>query len=145
MPKIDTRRRPSQAALRSEPRSRLQRFASEVRLTAAFIGWILLCLSLLSFHKSDPSWSSSGTDGHVANWVGVVGAWFSDVAYFLLGFSALWLIPLGLYGLLRMWRNTQAQTPAAEEQTPVSRWRKLQPLAAAAGLLLLPLSSAALE
>ena len=145
MPKIDTRRRPAATASRPEPRSRLQRFASEVRLTAAFIGWVLLSLSLLSFHKSDPSWSSSGTDGHVANWVGVVGAWLSDIAYFLLGFSALWLIPLGLYGLLRLWRRTQAEPAQVEAPEAASRWRKLQPLAAVAGLLLLPLSSAALE
>ncbi|OYV31977.1 MAG: cell division protein FtsK, partial [Thiomonas sp. 20-64-5] len=145
MPKIDTRRRPTQTSLRTEPRSRLQRFTAEVRLTAAFIGWILLSLSLLSFHKSDPSWSSSGTGHAVANWVGVLGAWFSDVAYFLLGFSALWLIPLGLYGVLRMWRNSQRAAPTAEAEETVSRWQKLRPIAAVAGVLLLPLSSAALE
>jgi S-DNA-T family DNA segregation ATPase FtsK/SpoIIIE len=145
MPKIDTRRRPSQTSPRPEPRSRLQRFAAEVRLTFAFIGWILLSLSLLSFHKSDPSWSSSGTGGAVANWVGVLGAWFSDVAYFLLGFSALWLIPLGLYGVLRMWRNAQRTPSLAEAEETVSRWQTLRPVAAVAGVLLLPLSSAALE
>jgi len=146
MAKIDTHRPPSGLTARPEPRSRLQRFAAEVRLTAAFIGWILLSLSLLSFHKSDPSWSSSGTSGRVANWVGVIGAWFSDVAYFLLGFSALWLIPLGLYGVLRMWRAAQQQTPPpADDATTPDRWRRWRPLAAFAGVLLLPLSSAALE
>lgn len=145
MPKIDTRRRPSQTALRPEPRSRLQRFAAEVRLTAAFIGWILLSLSLLSFHKSDPSWSSSGAGGAVANWVGVLGAWFSDVVYFLLGFSALWLIPLGLYGVLRMWRRSQRPPLPADDEEGADRWRKLRPIAAVVGVLLLPLSSAALE
>ncbi|MGA8009602.1 MAG: DNA translocase FtsK 4TM domain-containing protein, partial [Thiomonas sp.] len=145
MPKIDTRRRSSQTTIRPEPRSRLQRFAAEVRLTAAFIGWILLSLSLLSFHKSDPSWSSSGSNGLVANWVGVLGAWFSDIVYFLLGFSALWLIPLGLFGVLRMWRNSQRDPSSAATEVSVSRWQRLRPVAAVAGVLLLPLSSAALE
>ncbi len=145
MPKIDTRSRSASASLRLAPRTRLQRLAAEVKLTAAFIGWLLLSLSLLSFHEADPSWSSSGTSGVVANWVGVLGAWFSDVAYFLLGFSALWLIPLGLYGVLRLWRESQREAPLAEVGAPTSRWRKLQPVAAVAGVLLLPLSSAALE
>ncbi|MGC9161987.1 MAG: DNA translocase FtsK [Thiomonas sp.] len=145
MPKIDTQRRSTSTSLRPSPGSRLQRLAAEVRLTAAFIGWILLSLSLLSYHRSDPSWSSSGTGGTVANWVGVLGAWFSDIAYFLLGYSALWLIPLGLYGVLRLWHRTQHGLPQADPDMPVSRWHKLRPLAAAAGVLLLPLSSAALE
>jgi S-DNA-T family DNA segregation ATPase FtsK/SpoIIIE len=145
MPKIDPRRRPNPTASSPALRSRLQRFAAEVRLTFAFIGWILLSLSLLSYHRSDPSWSNSGTGGAVANWVGVLGAWFSDIAYFLLGFSALWLIPLGLYGVLRMWRKTQLALPESEPQPPQSVWQRLQPAAAVAGVLLLPLSSAALE
>jgi S-DNA-T family DNA segregation ATPase FtsK/SpoIIIE len=146
MPKIDTRRRTTSTANRPESRSRLQRFGAEVRLTAAFIGWILFSLSLLSFHKSDPSWSSSGAGGQAANWVGVLGAWFSDIAYFLLGFSALWLIPLGLYGVLRLWRKTQGESEAPSHAAgEASRWKKLRPLASVSGVLLLPLSSAALE
>lgn len=145
MPKIDTQRRSTSTSLRQPPRSRLQRLAAEVRLTAAFIGWILLSLSLLSYHKSDPSWSSSGAGGAVANWVGMLGAWFSDIAYFLLGYSALWLIPLGLYVVLRLWHGTQHGLPEADPEAAGGRWHRLRPLAAAAGVLLLPLSSAALE
>ena len=143
MPRVDIRRRPTTHAPAN--RSRLQRFGAEVRLTAALIVWILVSLSLLSFRKSDASWSSSGAGGRVANWVGVFGAWFSDIAYFLLGHSALWLIPLGLYGLLKLWRRAEGDAAVAVADEAAGRWKRLRAVAGVAGLLLLPLSSAALE
>lgn len=148
MPAIDTRRRNSGAgqSQAGTGRTRFQRFAAEVRFTGGVVAWLLLALSLLSYHRADPSWSSSGSTGAVANWVGIVGAWVSDIVYFMLGFSGLWLLVLGLYGLAWTWRNTVASDglQPAQDESP-SRWRMLRTVAAVAGVLLLPLSSAALE
>ncbi len=149
MPAIDTRRRSLGAgsASASDGRTRLQRFAAEVRLVALALGWLLLALSLLTYHRSDPSWSRSGTGAPVQNLIGVVGAWVSDLVYYLLGFSGLWLLLLGLYALLRGWRGirTQRAPDLPDELAEASRWQRLRRVAAVAGVLLLPLSSAALE
>ncbi|OIQ82272.1 DNA translocase FtsK [mine drainage metagenome] len=127
----------ARGARETTPRSRL---LGEMRLLAGAIGWLLLVLALLSYHRADPSWSTSGGGAQgTRNLVGALGAWSADIAYFLLGFSALWLLPMGLYLLVRAWRR--AHTAAADAQP--AGW--LARLGAAFALALLPLSSAALE
>jgi S-DNA-T family DNA segregation ATPase FtsK/SpoIIIE len=54
---------------------------------------IFLFISLVSYHTSDPGWSSTGLGHRVANWGGRVGAWFADVFLSLLGIVA-YLFPL---------------------------------------------------
>jgi len=76
-------------------RSGLTRFAQEFGLFLAGAALILCFLSLVSYNLQDPSWSSSGIDGQVRNWVGKTGAWVADVAYFLFGFSAWWCLAAG--------------------------------------------------
>ena len=135
LPWFGTRNQPRRPAVR---RSRL---LAEARLVAGAIAWVLLLLALLSYHRDDPSWSTSGNPARgTANLVGAAGAWSADILYFLLGFSALWILPMGLYALLRAWR--QAHSEADDEQPPARWWQRLGSLA---GLALLPLSSAALE
>ena len=77
------------------PRTRLTRFTQEFGLFIAGVGLVLCFLSLLSYNVQDPSWSSSGADAQVRNWVGKFGAWTADIAYFLLGFSAWWCLAAG--------------------------------------------------
>jgi S-DNA-T family DNA segregation ATPase FtsK/SpoIIIE len=127
-------------ARNSPPRSaRNSRLLAEIRLVAGAVLWLLLLLSLFSYHRSDPSWSTSGVAAQrTANLVGTAGAWMADILYFLLGFSALWILPMGLLALLRAWRKSHAQTEAVPRS-----W--LARAGSVAGLCLLPLSSAALE
>ena len=120
--------------------ARRNRLLAEVRLASGAIAWVLLLLALLSYHADDPSWSTSGNAAHVtANLVGALGAWTADILYFLLGFSTLWILPMGLYALLRAWQRAHAPD---DDEPPAAWWRRV---AAGAGLALLPLSSAALE
>ncbi|WP_461594011.1 DNA translocase FtsK 4TM domain-containing protein, partial [Thiomonas sp.] len=107
---------------------------------AGAIAWLLLLLAMFSYHRNDPSWSTSGAAAAqgTANLVGAAGAWTADILYFLLGFSALWLLPMGLLALLRAWRRAHAQVQAAPRG-----W--LAKVGSVAALGLLPLSSAALE
>ena len=54
---------------------------------------IYLGLSLLGFSMKDPSWSRSiANTGYVSNFGGLLGAWISDVFYYLFGLSAWWLL-----------------------------------------------------
>ena len=76
----------------SPPRSGLSRFAQEFGLFVAGAVLVLTLMSLLSFNVRDPSWSSSGADGVVRNWVGHSGAWLSDIAYFSFGYSVWWCV-----------------------------------------------------
>ncbi len=77
------------------PRTGLARFTQEFGLFVAGACLVLCFLSLLSYNVQDPSWSSSGTDAQVRNWIGKLGAWIADIAYFLLGFSAWWCLAAG--------------------------------------------------
>jgi S-DNA-T family DNA segregation ATPase FtsK/SpoIIIE len=63
-------------------------------LAAGGVLWLLALLALLSYDPADASFSTSGDGGEVGNWVGRFGAWASDMAYFLFGFSAWWWLPV---------------------------------------------------
>lgn len=47
-----------------------------------------LFISLVTYHPSDPGWSSTGLGKHVLNWAGRVGAWLADIFLSLLGMIA---------------------------------------------------------
>lgn len=77
----------------SESESRSRKLLAE----GALIGWIALCiillLALLTYSSADPGWSHTGSRQDVANLVGPVGAWLSDVFFSLFGGMAF-LFPL---------------------------------------------------
>jgi len=54
---------------------------------------VYLLIALITYHTSDPGWSSSGTGALVANEGGPVGAWFADVLLYLFGYMA-YLFPI---------------------------------------------------
>jgi S-DNA-T family DNA segregation ATPase FtsK/SpoIIIE len=110
--------------------------------------WVLAVLALTTHHAGDPGFTTSGVHERALNAVGRAGAWFSDVALFVLGYSVWWL-PLIV---ARHWlsllaaRLRGASAPEgmgladAAPADPVSPavWRLL-------GVVLLLTSSAALE
>jgi DNA segregation ATPase FtsK/SpoIIIE, S-DNA-T family len=49
---------------------------------------IYLLLALMSYHGSDPGWSTTGTSSVVENIAGRAGAWFSDLFLHLFGYMA---------------------------------------------------------
>lgn len=59
----------------------------------AIAGYFLM--ALLSYSAQDPSWSATGDHSTVRNTAGMSGAWFSDVLFSLLGYTA-YLIPFAL-------------------------------------------------
>ena len=100
------------------------------------LAWLLFLLAMLTHHAGDAAFSTSGTGEALRNKAGLIGARLSDLALFLFGFSAWWLLPVGL----RAWLSALAGTLRSEapvEHPP--RWLFWL------GLLLLLAGSAALE
>ncbi len=49
---------------------------------------VFLLIALLSYKHTDPSWSTTGTSGHISNYGGRVGAWLADISLSLFGLVA---------------------------------------------------------
>ena len=88
------------AAESEAPRSLWVRFALEISLLLGGAVLALVLLALLSHHPGDAAWSTSGAHGATRNWVGRLGAWLSDLAYFAFGYSVWWCWAAGLRGWL---------------------------------------------
>ena len=114
------------------------RWRQQLLLVAGAVAWLLFVLALLTHHASDPAFTTSGSGSFVHNKAGLLGAWLSDLAYFLFGFSAWWLVPVAL----RAWLSSLAHTLRHE---PEAHPGKLPRTAFWAGLALLLAASAALE
>ena len=104
-----------------------------------------ITLALLSFRAADPAWSTTGSSALPLNWIGTLGAWVSDISYFVLGASVWWLlafIAIAVYRAFPLFSAAEAEDEASEtgrEPTALSAgWR-------IAGLIALLVSSAALE
>ncbi len=63
---------------------------------------LLIALSLLSYNPHDPSFNVSGASGRPVNWIGPVGAHFSDLLFQGFGYAAF-LLPLGIFALGARW------------------------------------------
>lgn len=63
-------------------------------LIIAVASAIFLLISFVSFHSSDPGWSSTGMDSHVLNWGGRAGAFLADIFLSILGIMAYSFPPL---------------------------------------------------
>jgi DNA segregation ATPase FtsK/SpoIIIE, S-DNA-T family len=60
-------------------------------LFAGAVLWLLAMLALVTHSSADAGFSTSGSGGPVSNKAGLAGAWLSDFAYFLFGYSVWWL------------------------------------------------------
>ena len=63
---------------------------SQFALLAGAAVWTLAVIALATHSAADPGFSTSGSGGAVQNKAGIVGAWFGDVVFFLVGYSAWW-------------------------------------------------------
>jgi S-DNA-T family DNA segregation ATPase FtsK/SpoIIIE len=91
---------------------------------------------MATHHAGDTAFSTSGTGQALQNKAGVLGARVSDMALFLFGFSAWWLVPVGL----RAWLSALARLLRGPSDAPAPpRWMFWL------GLVLLLAASASLE
>jgi DNA segregation ATPase FtsK/SpoIIIE, S-DNA-T family len=118
---------------------------TQLGLVCASVLWLLAALAMATHHGTDPGFSTSGTGDAVLNKVGVVGAWFSDFAYFSLGYSAWWLMLVAL----RVWLGALAGLLRAAPLASHPNALPLQPLVGTwgftAGVALLLAASSSLE
>ena len=127
-----------------QPVSGWRRFTQEISLLVGAAVLLLTLLALISYSPVDAAWSTTGSQSVTHNWVGRLGAWFADVAYFLLGYSVWWLV----LASMRLWVEGfrrwlySAELPRAGLLPP--RLQRKQALMVA-GLVLLVSASAALE
>ena len=102
------------------------------------VAWLLAVLALTTHDAGDAAFSTSGSAPLPHNKAGMLGAWFSDLALFLFGYSAWWAVAVSL----RSWLSALARllrVPAAEPALPA------QTLRVWLGLALLMAASASLE
>ena len=105
-------------------------------LLLAALAWVLFVLAMLTRDAADPAFSTSGTGEALRNRAGLLGARVADLALFLFGFSAWWLVPVAL----RAWLSALARQLRAAQAAPAPpRWLFW------AGLALLMAASCALE
>ncbi|MEO5733883.1 MAG: DNA translocase FtsK 4TM domain-containing protein [Rubrivivax sp.] len=125
------------AAPSDTPRWRLQ----AMLLIGALAG-LLFLLAMFTHDVADAGYSTSGTGGPLHNAAGLLGARASDMVLFLFGFSAWWLVPVGLRAWLRTWARVRALREPIENapaSTVQPRWLFW------AGMALLLAASCALE
>jgi S-DNA-T family DNA segregation ATPase FtsK/SpoIIIE len=110
-------------------------------LLAGAVAWLLAVLALATHSAADPGFSTSGNGGPIHNRVGTAGAWFADVAFFLVGYSVWWAMLVGA----RIWLGTLARTLRAGAAPPDSVAAKAPEWPMWLGLVLLLAASASLE
>src|SRR5438132_1090818 len=97
-----------------------------------------LTLTLATYHKTDAGWSYSGTGAMIQNKGGAVGAWLSDLLFYLFGFSAWWWVFAGIILVVAGYRRI-----IAAGRTDVEP--RHHPWLAVPGFVVLLLASAAVE
>ena len=89
---------------------------SQLALLVGGVLWLLALLALVTHNAADPAFSTSGSSPLPHNKAGALGAWFSDLSLFLLGYSVWWLMAVGLRawlgGLARALRGDEAPASA---------------------------------
>jgi len=89
---------------------------AQLLLLVTGVLWLLAVLALATHSAVDPAFSTSGTGAALANKAGVAGAWFSDLAYFVFGYSAWWAVIVAL----RTWLGALAHVLRGDAATPAS-------------------------
>ncbi len=105
--------------------------------------WLLAVLALATHQGADPGFTTSGRQELASNAVGRVGAWASDFALFLMGYSVWWM-PLIV---ARHWLSVLAWRLRGmdAQDTSAASWPGTAPVLRAVGVLLLLAASASLE
>ncbi|MFT3956508.1 MAG: DNA translocase FtsK 4TM domain-containing protein [Piscinibacter sp.] len=98
------------------------RWRARLVLGGGGVLWLLALIALATHNPADPAFTTSGSVEQALNKAGMLGALFSDGLYFLFGFSAWWLLLVGLRvwlgALARVLRSEHAGTHATDPHDP---------------------------
>jgi S-DNA-T family DNA segregation ATPase FtsK/SpoIIIE len=103
---------------------------------------IAAVVALLSFNAADPAWSTTGRNLAVKNGLGSVGAWASDIGYFVLGATVWWLL---VFAAAIIWRTLPRRLGQAGAEHAVIDIAGLSLPWRVGGLALLVIAGSALE
>lgn len=125
----------------SAMQTRLLSFFREARwiLLAALAAWLTLVLA--TWVPTDPGWSQSTISSVVRNRGGYLGAYLSDILFYLFGFSTWWLVVLLLHRVRAGYRRLANQIRARGEPETLARVQWEQGI----GFVMLMLGSFGLE
>jgi DNA segregation ATPase FtsK/SpoIIIE, S-DNA-T family len=118
---------------------RVDRFRAWFIWTLCGLAIAAALLACLNHRGSDPAWSTTGNVAVARNWLGSLGAWFSDIAYFAVGVSFWWLLVFALVAWWRRRPQSAGDAESLEEPEASTGWLALL------GVTCLVLSSATLE
>ena len=114
------------------------RWRVQVGLVGGGLLWGLFVLAMVTHSPLDPGFTTSGEGGALHNRAGLLGAWVSDLALFLMGYSVWWLVLVSGRGWLGTLARLMRQEPARVISWQERAWFW-------GGLLLLVCASCALE
>jgi DNA segregation ATPase FtsK/SpoIIIE, S-DNA-T family len=101
------------------PSAEVLRLRRQVVLVVGGLLWLIGLLALATHNAADPAFSTTGAGAAVQNKAGLLGAWLSDVLYVLFGFSAWWLLLVGLrHWLARMAQGLRGHDEVAAAAAP---------------------------
>jgi len=121
------------AVWRSSVRAGVVRSGTLVAAAMISVGAVLAALALASHDGGDPSLSTAAGTTGIANWLGLPGAWVSDLAMSMFGPPVALLLAPPLFIALRLWRGQ-----------PIAGWQH-QSLVALAGIVLIAIGLAMLR
>ena len=78
---------------------------AQLGLLVAGVLWLLAALALATHNAADSAFSTSGSAAAPLNKAGTFGAWFSDLAFFVFGYSVWWAMLVSA----RAWLGALAQ------------------------------------
>ena len=85
--------------------------------------WLLALLALTTHSAADAAFSTSGLSVPTLNKAGAIGAWFSDLAFFVMGYSVWWLMAVSMRAWLSALARTLRGGDAADARaTHAARW-----------------------
>ena len=115
---------------------------AQLGLLIGAVLWLLAVLALATHHPADAAFSTSGTAAVTLNKAGALGAWFSDLAYFVFGYSVWWAVAVSL----RAWLGSLARVLRSDQAAPVTALSAPRPVWLFwIGLALLLAASSSLE
>ncbi|MFZ2649592.1 MAG: DNA translocase FtsK 4TM domain-containing protein [Burkholderiaceae bacterium] len=124
-------------------------FAASAWIALSAVLWLLALLALVSHDAGDAAFTTSGSGPATRNLVGVLGAWFSDLAFFCFGYSVWWVVAVAArvwLGVLALQlRDAPSVSIAPAESNPANADSRTARWATWPGLVLLLCASTALE